>query len=456
MALETRFLALTALLPAGSVITDPAILESYRQDWSFDPNAGTPAAVVRPSDTAQVQAVLQFAAEHELAVVTRGAGTSVVGGSTAADNAITLSMERMTDVRVDAAARIAVVQAGAVTATVKSAAAAEGLFYPPDPSSFEMCSIGGNVATNAGGPCAAKYGITGDYVLAMTVVLADGSVVSLGGPRTKDSPGLPLMRLFIGSEGTLGVITEITLRLVPEPGPPHTLVAFFGTMGDAAAAVQQIASSIRPSQLELMDTAAINIAEDYLRMELDRGAGAMLIARSDAGAAAEHEIEVMEKVSRAYGATDVFSTGDKKEGDMFDRPREVLYEALEQFGVVIGDDVAVPLHRLAELTDGMAEISERYKTTIISYTHAADELTHPVIGFPAGDGEAAERAFAAQGEIQHLVATLGGTVPTEYGIGRAKRETLTGSLSSDLIALNRRVKEMLDPAGMLNPNVLIP
>ncbi|WP_430334366.1 FAD-binding oxidoreductase [Rhodococcus sp. ACT016] len=447
--------SLAQRLSPGAVLTDPDLLESYRQDWSFDPDAGTPAAVVRAADTADVQEVLRFAVENGVPVVPRGAGTSVVGGSTAIDGAITLSLERMSAITVDRASRTAVVGPGAVTVDVKSAAAAAGLFYPPDPSSFEICSIGGNVATNAGGPCCTKYGVTSDYVLGMTVVLADGSAVELGGTRVKDSPGLALAKLFVGSEGTLGVITSITLRLVPQPAAPHTLVAYFPHMSDAAAASQDITAALRPSQLEIMDNAAVNVAEDFLRMDLDRTAGALLIARSDAGAAAESELSAMQRMCESRGATAVFATDDRFEGELFDRPRHAIYEALEKVGALISDDVAVPVQRLSELTDGLAAIAERHRTTIVSCTHAADELTHPVLSYPHGDESAATAAAAARGEIHELVAALGGTVPTEYGVGRRKRAVLAAGLSPELLALNRRIKQAVDPTNILNPKVLI-
>ncbi|QBJ96734.1 FAD-binding oxidoreductase [Rhodococcus sp. ABRD24] len=443
-------------LSPGSLLTDPDLLESYRQDWSFDPDSGTPAAVVRAADRAEVEEVLRFANEYGIPVVPRGSGTSVVGGSTAIDGAITLSLERMTAINVDPASRTAVVEPGALTVDVKLAAAAAGLFYPPDPSSYEICSIGGNVATNAGGPCCAKYGVTSDYVLGMTVVLADGSAVELGGARVKDSPGLALAKLFVGSEGTLGVITSITLRLVPHPSPAHTLVAYFPHMREAAAASHDIAVALRPSQLEIMDNAAVNVAEDFLRMDLDRTAGALLIACSDAGAAAESEVARMEKICEKLNSTAVFKTDDRFEGELFDRPRHAIYEALEKAGVVISDDVAVPNRHLSALTEGLAAIAERNRTTIVSCTHAADELTHPVLSYPHGNESAAVAAAVARREVHELVAALGGTISTEYGIGRQKRAALAASVAPELLSLHRRIKQAIDPSNILNPDVLIP
>ncbi|HTY26764.1 MAG TPA: FAD-binding oxidoreductase, partial [Mycobacterium sp.] len=197
------------------VVTDPTVTEGYRQDRAFDPSAGKPLAVVRPRRTEEVQTVLRWATAHRVPVVTRGAGSGLSGGATALDDGIVLSTEKMRDITVDPVTRTAVCQPGLFNAEVKKAVAEYGLWYPPDPSSFEICSIGGNIATNAGGLCCVKYGVTTDYVLGLQVVLADGTAVRLGGPRLKDVAGLSLTKLFVGSEGTLGVITEVTLRLVP-------------------------------------------------------------------------------------------------------------------------------------------------------------------------------------------------------------------------------------------------
>ena len=234
---------LIAELPEGMVVTDPAITESYRQDRALDPSAGKPMAVVRPLRTEDVQTVLRWATQHRVAVVPRGAGSGLSGGATALDNGIVLSTERMRDITVDAVTRTAVVQPGLFNAEVKKAVAEHGLWYPPDPSSYEICSIGGNIATNAGGLCCVKYGVTTDYVLGLQVVLADGTAVRLGGPRLKDVAGLSLTKLFVGSEGTLGVVTEITLRLLPKQHRSSTVVATFASL---EAAVGRRARGVQP------------------------------------------------------------------------------------------------------------------------------------------------------------------------------------------------------------------
>src|SRR3954451_1718326 len=300
---------LRSALPGDVVVTDADAVEKYRYDWSRDPSAGTPVAVVRAGTAEEVQSAVRWAAEHHVPVVPRGAGSGLSGGSSAVDDGIVLSLERMTAIEIDPLSQVAVMEPGAFNNDVKAAAAQEGLWYPPDPSSFEICSIGGNVATNAGGLCCVKYGVTTDYVLGLDVVLADGTLVHLGGQRVKDTAGLSLVKLFVGSEGTLGVVTRATLRLVPAQAPPATLVATFDTVEDAARVVVAIGNTLRASMMELMDQASVNAVEDHRGMGLDRQAGAMLLAQSDApGAARAEEIAEMERLCQAGGARECFTT----------------------------------------------------------------------------------------------------------------------------------------------------
>src|SRR4051794_26870290 len=252
---------LVTALPEGVVVTDPAAMEKYREDFARDGTAGAPLAVVRPEDAAQVQVAVRWAARHLVPVVPRGAGTGLSGGSSAVDGGITISLDRMQDVVIDPQCQVAVVEPGALNVDVKRAAAEHGLWYPPDPSSYEICSIGGNLATNAGGLCCVKYGVTTDYVLGLDVVLADGSLVRLGGPRIKDTAGLSLVKMFVGSEGTLGIFTRAVLRLVPALPPPASMVATFHTIEQAAQAVVAIGAELRPSMLEYMDQFNIRAAE---------------------------------------------------------------------------------------------------------------------------------------------------------------------------------------------------
>ncbi|MEX3656521.1 FAD-linked oxidase C-terminal domain-containing protein [Mycolicibacterium fortuitum] len=443
-------------LPDGVVVTDPDILASYRQDRAADPGAGTPLAVVRPTRTEEVQTVLRWAGEHRVAVVPRGAGTGLSGGATALNGGIVLSTEKMRDITVDPVTRTAVVQPGLLNAEVKKAVAAHGLWYPPDPSSFEICSIGGNVATNAGGLCCVKYGVTTDYVLGLQVVLADGTAVRLGGPRLKDVAGLSLTKLFVGSEGTLGVVTEATLRLLPPQNAPCTVVATFDSVEAAAGAVVKITGKIRPSMLEFMDSVAINAVEDKLKMGLDRNAAAMMVAASDdRGAAGADDAGFMAAVFTECGATEVFSTSDADEGEAFVAALRFAIPAVEAKGSLLLEDVGVPLPALADLVSGVADIAAQRKLLISVIAHAGDGNTHPLIVFDPADADEAQRAQLAFGEIMDLAIGLGGTITGEHGVGRLKRPWLAGQIGPDAMELNQRIKRALDPHNILNPGAAI-
>lgn len=448
--------ALAAELPEGSVVTDPDILASYRQDRAADPGAGTPLAVVRPRRTEEVQAVLRWAARHRIPVVPRGMGTGLSGGATAVDNGIVLSTERMRDISVDPLTRTAVVQPGLLNAEVKKAVAEHGLWYPPDPSSFEICSIGGNIATNAGGLCCVKYGVTTDYVLGLQVVLADGTAVRLGGPRLKDVAGLSLTKLFVGSEGTLGVVTEATLRLLPSQQAASTVVATFASVRSACEAVTTISATIRPAMMEFMDAVAINAVEDRLRMGLDRGAAAMMIAASDErGPVGAQDAEFMERTFTEHDAIEVFSTSDPQEGEAFVAARRFAIPAVEAMGSLLLEDVGVPLSALADLVSGIETLAARHDLTISVIAHAGDGNTHPLIVHDPADDDMTRRAETVFGEIMDLAVGLGGTITGEHGVGRLKKPWLAGYLGPEAMELTRRVKAALDPDAILNPGVIL-
>ncbi|MFE0750986.1 FAD-binding oxidoreductase [Gordonia sp. NPDC058843] len=448
--------SLAASLPDGMVVTDADILAGYRQDRAADPTAGTPLALVRPITTEQVQSTVRWCAANGVPIITRGAGTSLSGGSTAVDGAIMLSTEKMRDIEVDPATRTAVVRPGLFNAEVKAAASAHGLWYPPDPSSFEICSIGGNVATNAGGLCCVKYGVTTDYVLGLEVVLADGRAVRVGGKQLKDSAGLPLTKLFVGSEGLLGIITEVTLRLLPPQGPASTVVGVFGSVHEASRAVLAVTAEIRPAMLEFMDSVAINAVEDLLRMGLDREAGALLVAQSDApGAAGAAEVEFIRKAFESNGAGEVFATDDPTEGEAFTAARRAAIPAVEKLGSLLLEDVGVPLPSLPDLIDGVAGIAADNQVMISVIAHAGDGNTHPLIVFDPADPAETDRAQVAFGQIMDLAIELGGTITGEHGVGRLKKGWLPDQVGPDVMELTARIKQALDPDGLLNPGVLL-
>lgn len=443
---------LVGMLPDGVVATTPDALEKYRFDWTHDATAGTPLAAVRAETAEQVQATLRWASAHGIPVVPRGAGSGLSGGALAVDGGIVLSTERMRAVEVDTASRVAVVEPGALNVEVKRAAAAEGLWYPPDPSSFEICSIGGNIATNAGGLCCVKYGVTTDYVLGLDVVLADGTLVTLGGKRVKDVAGLPLLKLFVGSEGTLGIVTRAILRLVPAQARTSTVVATFPTVAAAAAAVIELGRTVRASLVELMDNASINAVEDFQPMGLDRDAGAMLLIQSDApGGARADEVAVATAACEACGAKEVFATDDPEEGEMFVQARRLHFTAIETRGAVLPEDVGVPIPRLPDLLAAVEAIARRHDVQIPVVAHAGDGNTHPAIIYTPGDADAERRARLAFDEIMATAIELGGTITGEHGVGRLKARALEAQLGPDVMALTRRVKDALDPRGILNP-----
>ncbi len=443
-------------LPEGTVVTDPDIVASYRQDRAFDPDAGTPMAVVRPRRTEEVQTVLRWATSHGVAVVPRGAGTGLSGGSTAVNGGIVLSTEKMRDINVDPVTRTAVVQPGLLNSEVKKAVAEYGLWYPPDPSSFEICSIGGNIATNAGGLCCVKYGVTTDYVLGLQVVLADGTAVRLGGPRLKDVAGLSLTKLFVGSEGTLGVITEVTLRLLPPQPAACTVVATFSSVRAACDSVGVVTAKIRPAMLEFMDAVAINAVEDKLKMGLDRTAAAILVATSDErGPTGAEDAEFMAAVFTEHGAAEVYSTSDPEEGEAFVAARRFAIPAVEAKGSLLLEDVGVPLSALADLVAAIGKMAADTGLMISVIAHAGDGNTHPLIVYNPADAAETERANKAFGDIMDLAVELGGTITGEHGVGRLKKPWLAGYLGPEAMELNRRIKTALDPDGILNPGAVV-
>jgi glycolate oxidase len=456
MPVRTSVDVLSTLLPPGRVLSDPDVIERYRADRANDPGVGRPLAVARPTCTAEVQSVVRWADRHGVPLVPRGAGTGLSGGAGAVDGCVVLSLEHMRAVEIDRDLRVAVAQPGALNVEVKRAAAEYGLWYPPDPSSFEICTVGGNVATNAGGLCCVKYGVTGDYVLGVEVVLADGTLVRLGGPRIKDSAGLSLTKLFVGSEGCLGVITEVTLRLLPAPASSATLVAVFPTVQSAADAVLAVTATHRPSTLELMDGACIRAVQSRRDYGLPEDAGALLLVCSDApGEAAAAEMEAAAKACSAHGATEVYTTLDRAEGEAFAAARRAVVPALEQIGDLLLEDVGVPLPALPALVRGVEAIAIEYDLTIALVAHAGDGNTHPLIVHDAKNPDSAARAALAFDAVMDLALSLDGTITGEHGVGRLKRSWLPAYLGPAAFALNQRVKAALDPQGILNPGAML-
>lgn len=439
-------------LPGDAVIVDGDLLEGYRRDRTAWVEAGTPLVAVQAHSVAHVQATMRAASRHGVPVVPRGAGSGLSGGASAMDGCIVLSLERMDAIRSIAPDDLQIeVEAGVLNADVDAAAREVGLWYAPDPASRGFSTIGGNIATNAGGLCCVKYGVTGDHVLGVEVVLADGTHVHTGRRTVKGVVGLDLTSLFVGSEGTLGVITGARLKLRPIPARGSTAVAFFGSLHAAGTAVAAIVrSGVQPSLLELLDRATVNAIEDWKPLGLDRGAEAVLLARSDAPhGTTRSPIARLAELCEEAGATYIAQTDDPAEGDQLLTARRLAYPALERLGDPLLDDLAVPRSRIGTFLGQVAEIADRHGLLIGTFGHAGDGNMHPTIVTEPGDDRAsADRAFS---DLVDAALDLGGTITGEHGVGVLKQRWLERELGPDVVDLQRRVKEAFDPEGILNP-----
>ncbi len=437
----------------------PAQRVAYSFDATFPQDV--PDVALTPGTTEQVVRIVRLAAREGIPVHPRGAGSSLSGGAVPVGGGIALSLARMNRiVEIDPADSVAVVEPGVITADLQKAVERIGLFYPPDPASINQCTLGGNVACNAGGPRCLKYGVTKDYVIGLTVVLADGRVLRLGGRTVKNVTGFQLIQLFTGSEGSLGVITEITLRLIPLPRVRSTAAAYFPTLDAASEAVTRIMSSgMLPATLEMMDHTAINIVEDYLALGLPRAAEAMLLLEQDGNdeQAAAAEVARMAAICREQGATEVRVAGSAAEREGLWRARRAVSGALGRVRPnKLGEDIVVPRSKIPAMVRRIGEISARHGLPIVVFGHAGDGNLHPNILFDrrlAGELERVERAAA---DIFAAALALGGTLSGEHGIGSLKREFLVDDLGADAVDVMRSIKVALDPRGLLNPHKIFP
>jgi glycolate oxidase len=453
-ALDALLADARAELPGIRLLTDPADRESYRLDETAYLTAGLPGAVALPASTEDVAGLLRLASRYGVPVVPRGAGTGLSGGAAGIEGALTIAVTRMNAIlEIDRANLCVVTQPGVINADLKAAVAKEGLFYPPDPASYETCSIGGNLGTNAGGLCCVKYGQTRDWVLGLEVVLADGTVIRTGGRNVKDTAGYSLTHLFVGSQGTLGIVTEATLRLRPLPGPRATLIAFFGTLGAAGEAVAAMTrAGIVPVTLELMDQETIVAVDEAHQLGLDREAAAMLLVESDApGVAAAGELDEAEAAILASGATSIVRAQDAQEADWLRQARRLALRALERQGTVRMEDVGVPRARVPELLSAIERIAAAHGVRCATFGHAGDGNLHPNLVFDRDDPDAARLTHLVRDEIFRAALDLGGTVTAEHGIGAARREWLPIQRGEGAVAAMRAIKAALDPLGILNP-----
>ncbi|MCX4243939.1 FAD-binding oxidoreductase [Paraliomyxa miuraensis] len=434
-----------------AVVRDPHVLTGFVRDQAALAPAGVPAALVRARSEDDVIATLRLANAHGIPVVTRAAGTGLAGGANAIDGCIVLSVAAMDRiVGIDPLTRTAEVEPGVINGRLAAAAVEHGLFYAPDPASREISTIGGNIATNAGGSCCLKYGVTGDHVAALRAVLADGTVIRAGSITTKDVAGLDLKRLLVGSEGTLAVIVRATVRLLPVPPPASTLVAFFSSVREAAEAIVAMEARAALSLIEVMDRVTVGAVDAMTGMQLDTEAAAMVLVQSDAPNAAE-VIATCERVCVDHHARDVVCSDDPEEGRMLLQARRMALPALERLGTTLLDDIAVPKPRLPEMFERAVAIGARHGLVIGTFGHAGDGNLHPTIVFDPRDEASTRAAHAAFDELVRAAVELGGTITGEHGVGTLKQRYVGWALGEAERALMQRIKRAFDPNGILNP-----
>ena len=419
-----------------------------------------PDAVARPGSTSEVASLLAVCNEYKVPVVPRGAGSGLTGGALPVAGGLVVVMTRFNRIiEIDTDNLVAVAEPGVVTSDFQKAAEAYGLFYPPDPASRDFSTLGGNAAENAGGTRAVKYGVTRDYVLGLEAVLGTGEIIETGVRTAKGVVGYDLTRVLVGSEGTLGIITRLILRLVPKPETTRTLAAYYHDLSAAARTVSALtAARIVPATLEFMDQAAISIAEDYLHLGIDPATKAMLLIETDGPQAqAQADAEAAARLCRENGAFEVKQAATAKEADDIWQARRALSPAL--FRTATGkanEDVVVPRSLIPEMIERIAGISDQRRLKIINYGHAGDGNIHVNVMFDRQNPEETSRAEAAVKDIMAVTLELGGTISGEHGIGTTKKEFIEMELSPASLALMRRIKKAFDPKGIMNPGKIFP
>ncbi|KJK51794.1 FAD-linked oxidase [Lentzea aerocolonigenes] len=440
-------------LDLPGLLTDPATLENLSHDEAEWAPAGTPAAAFRPQSTEDVQDAVKACAANGVPIVPRGAGTGLSGGANATDGCLVLDLSRMNRIiEIDAENLLAVVQPGVVNDDLKKAVAAQGLWYPPDPASSPWSTIGGNVATNAGGLCCLKYGVTRDYVLGLEVVMGGpvsyGTAVKLGRRTNKGVAGYDLTSLLVGSEGTLGVVTEITLRLRPAPRPPATVVGAFASLVDAGQAVAlSTRRGLQPAALELIDRACLQAVEDWKHLGIEPDTEAMLLARAETPEDADGLVAAFTDAGAAWTERST----DSAEAEALFAARRLTYPALERLGPLLTEDVCVPRSAIPVMLARIEEIGTRHGVQIATIAHAGDGNLHPLLITPPGDDNARIAAQAAFEDIITEALALGGTVTGEHGVGLLKRDGMIRELGPDVCSLQQSVKHTLDPLNLFNP-----
>jgi len=456
-SLDSALIAMERACGSGSVIRDPSLLEGYARDES-EVEPCMPEAVVRATSTADVAAVMKAAYEHEVPVTPRGGGTGRVGGAVPVRGGIVLAFEKMNSIEgIDKQELTTRVQAGVVLGELKRVTEEEQLFYPPDPNSLDSCVIGGNIAANAGGPRAFKYGVTREYVLGMDVVLADGTVLKLGRETKKGVTGYDLTALMVGSEGTLGIVTEATLRLIPKPESTVTAMACFSNLEEVAPVVSALlAQGQLPACIELLDEAAIRIVRPEAGLSIPEETKAMLLIELDGEEAAlENELERTGNILFDLDALEVLVAQSSSERDrLWASRRELSHSLRRQAKNKLAEDVVVPRTKMAELLSYCAQLSEQHELLMPTYGHAGDGNLH--VNFLWDDPDQKVRVDQAIESLFRRTIDLRGTLSGEHGIGILKAPYLPMEQSPALIALQEKIKDVFDPKHILNPGKIFP
>ena len=449
--------SLKAIVGHKRLIDAPEDLLAYSYDAFVEEM--TPELVLLPESTAEVSAIMAIAHREGIPVTARGAGTSICGAPVPIRGGIVLSLTRMDRIlEVSTPNRYCIVQPGVVNGDLQTRLAKEGFFYPPDPGSYMASTIGGNVAQNAGGPRCLKYGVTVDYVLSLEVVLPSGEVIRFGSRNVKDVTGYRLSSLFCGSEGTLGIVTEITLRVVPLPEATRTILAVYDDLDATAATVADvIGSGILPAALELMDKTVVNAVEDSAGIGLPRHAeGLLLIEVDGVEEAVEKEIRTIVEKARDHGAQEVIEARTAAERDNLWTARRSAYGVFARLAPdCIVEDATVPVSHVPDMIRHIREIAGRYHLRIGILAHAGDGNMHPLIATDTRDKDEWQRVEAANREIFELAMKYNGTLSGEHGIGLAKIDYLPMALDDATRDFMARIKQCVDPKGILNPGKFV-
>ena len=431
----------------------------YSYDSSFIPllPANSPELVVRPLTTAEVSAVMAIANEYGIPVTSRGAGSGRTGGAIPVKGGITLTLDRMTTIlELDERNMMVTTEPGVRTIDLYNFCAAKGLFYPPDPASWKFSTIGGNVAENAGGMRAVKYGVTNNYVMGLEIVLADGRVINTGGKAIKNVTGYNLTQLFTGSEGTLGVITKILLRLIPMPKARNTLQLMFPSLDDACATIHgMLQAGVVPSSAELMDKMSIQAVARHRKLDIDPAIEACVIIEIDGedAAALDKQAAEIDRIARSFRVAEVRIAADAKEAEDIWAIRRGLSSAVGAMAPTrLGEDISVPRDAFPAVVRRIREISEAHNIPIAVYGHAGDGNLHPSVLCDLSKPGEEERVHKAVDDIFAAALAVGGTLSGEHGIGMTKRRYIKSALGEDGVAALQAVKLALDPKGILNPD----